>query len=481
MEKKYRRLLAKVKADQAFKQDLITMLEEKQKHNTTRRFTMKKKRWIAAIAAAMAALACTGAAMALLHSAFGAKNAGVRFSDNHPKYVETANGQILGEKVTVPTPPDASDSPKTELEKLDLRTNGDGVQVALESYLCDEGFLALQFRVKISEEKLDAYRSESGSEWEEPLTYLSFNDPVIERDGVTLVALNGANYTLNIDGQDVWLRGRTARSIEKTGVGEYVIQQMWFLGEDVLDGKDDFHISLSSVAVGLGETCIPLDGGFELSVSKAKAAAATSVITLQDNSWSPRAGVTKTVEKVSQTPVQTIFRIRSVYTGVSSERLDIDSWDYLVYDAAGQAQTTYSARTAAEIIYADGTAERLTDPGEYDFSRQSFEGATFVTEEIIAAAPVDGNVSLRAYESDDVPDYRVTAAAEYRVDLSAGTVEAKSINMVIYDAGTGEMDSEFGVYFKKRFGQDVSEVLGSRDLLDDWMAANSDDLVAELD
>lgn len=411
-----------------------------------------RKKWPAFVAAALAVLTCTGAALAVLYTGFGAKNDGVQFSDNYPQY----------------------------LEKLDQRTAGDGVQVALESYLCDEGFLDLQFRVKIGEEKLEAFREGKDANWEEPLTYLSFNDPVMEKNGARSLRLGGANYTLNIDGQDIWLRGRTARSVEKVGVGEYVVQQMWFLGEDVLEGKDEFRISLKDVAVGLGEDCIPMEGGFDLTVSKAKAAASTVTVEMKDNVWSPREGVTKTVEKVSQTPLQTIFRIRSVYTGISSEEMNIDSWDYLVYDAAGQARATYSARVAAEITYADGTVERLAEPGEYDLSRSSFEGATFITEEIVAVAPVEGTVTLRAYESEYAPDYRMTVAAEYRIDLSAGTVEAETVNAVIYDAGTGEMDNEYGVYYKLRYGQDVSEVLGIKDPLGEWWL-ESGDLSSELD
>lgn len=464
MGKKYCDMLSKIKAGDAFKKDLIARMEEKQQARTRqdngRYLFMNRKRWPAFVAAALAVLACTGAAMAALYIGFGAKEDGVQFSDNYPQYVEPVAGQTL--------------------EKLDLETGGDGIQVALESYLCDEGFLDLQFRVKISEEKLAAFREGKAADWEEPLTYLSFNDPVVEENGVRSLRLGGANYTLNIDGQDIWLRGRTARSVEKVGAGEYVVQQMWFLGEDVLGGKDAFNISLKDVAVGLGETCIPMEGGFDLTVSKAKAAAATVVIGMKDNTWSPRANVTKTVEKVSQTPLQTIFRIRSVYTGISSEKMDIDSWDYLLYDADGQARATYSARVAAEITYADGTVERLTEPGEYDLSRSSFEGATFITEEIVAVAPVEGTVTLRAYESEYAPDYRMTVAAEYRIDLSAGTVEAETVNAVIYDAGTGEMDNEYGVYYKLRYGQDVSEVLGIKDPLGEWWL-ESGDLSSELD
>lgn len=485
MEKKYCDMLSKIKADDGFKKELTALLEEKQRvrtHRTVRRYFMNshRRKWITA-AAALVLLACTGVVMAALHISFGSKKDGVQFSDSYPLYVETVSGQTAGGEKTDTRPSGTPVPPKSGEEKLDMQTSGDGIQVALESYLCDEGFLDLQFRVKISEEKLDAFRSDSSSDWEEPLTYLSFNDPVVDSGGIPSVRLGGANYTLTIDGQDVWLRGRTAQSIEKISVGEYVIQQMWFLDESTLGGRDSFRISLGDVAVGLGENCIPLNGSFDLSVSRAKAAAASSVIELKDNSWSPRAGVTKTVEKVSQTPLQSIFHIRSVYTGVSSGQLDADLWDYLVYDADGQPQAAYSARISAEIIYADGVTEQLADPVEYDFERSSFENASFVTEEIVATAPVKGCVTLRAYEDGYSPDYRMTAAAEYQVDLSAGTVEARTVNTVIYDAGTGEMDSEFGVYFKLRYGLDVSHVLGTQGTPDESIIADRGEYVSELD
>lgn len=483
-QKKYCRMLAKIKADDAWKRALIARLETQPQAQTRRAAGGRRRRtgWAALAAAALALLACTGAAVAVLHAGFGAKHDGVQFSADYPQYVEPVTGQTAGDPaVTPPTDRAAAAPAMTEAEKLEMQVSGDGVQVALESYLCDEGFLDLQFRVKLSAEKLAAFRSGEDDDWEEPLTYLSFNDPVTEENGVRSVRLGGANYSLILDGRELWLRGRTARSVEKVGVGEYVIQQMWFLGEDA---GDSFRVTLGDVAVGLGERCIPLEGGFDLTVSREKAAAATRVVPLAENAWSPRAGVTKTVERVSQTPLQTIFRIRSVYTGVSSEHLDVDAWGYLVYDAAGEARATYSARVSAEITYDDGVTERLADPGEYDFSRdgrEGFENATFVTEEIVAAAPVEGRVTLRAYESDYAPDYRMTAAAEFRVDLDAGAVEAEALRAVLYDAGTGEMNDEFRTYYRQRYGQEADEVLGSQPLPEDWLLSDRDAFVSELD
>lgn len=90
---------------------------------------------------------------------------------------------------------------------------------------------------------------------------------------------------------------------------------------------------------------------------------------------------------------------------------------------------------------------------------------------------------LRAYEDDYAPDYRMIAAAEYRIDLSDGTVEAQPVNTVIYDAGTGEMDSEFGVFYKMRYGQEVSEVLGSpvQGGTCDWLLEHGEAFLSETD
>ena len=90
---------------------------------------------------------------------------------------------------------------------------------------------------------------------------------------------------------------------------------------------------------------------------------------------------------------------------------------------------------------------------------------------------------LRAYDSDYAPDYRMTVAAEYQVDLSAGTVAAKTVDTIIYDAGTGEMDDEYSVFYKLRYGQDVSETQGNQAqaFLDEWMRTHGGELVSELD
>lgn len=445
MEDKYCDLLTKVKADDAFKADLIAALEEKQqKHRTARRFSMKKTKWIAAAAAVMAVVACTGAALAVLNSGFGAKHYGVQFSDQYPDYVVPVIDQVIGGLEA------------TGQDGAVLQTSGDGIQVALESSLCDTGFMDLQFRVKISEEKLAAYRRPEDESWNVPLVYLSFNDPVTENSGVKSVRLGGANYTLILDGEELWLRGRTAQSIEQVSAGEYVVQQLWFLDDSILDGKETFQVTLRDVAVGLGENCLPIDGEFNLTVSREKARQNTTLIELGENASWTRGNVTRTVEAISLTPLQNIVRIRTVYSDVSRENFWPENLDYLACSESGQAQATFSARIAASITYEDGVMEKLAEPGEYDFSRQDFEHAVFETVEIVATAPIAGSdtIVLKVYETDD-RTIAVTNIADYKINLTSQTMQIDRRDVRVYDPAAGMMTDEYKTYLKFRFGQDI--------------------------
>lgn len=444
MENKYCDLLAKVKADDAFKAGLIAALEQRQEHTTTRRFAVKKTKWIAAAAAALAVAACTGAALAVLHSSFGAKNSGVQFSDRYPEYVAPVIDQVIGSLET------------TGQSGAALQASSDGIQVVLESSLCDTGFMDLQFRVKISEEKLAAYRRPEDKSWNVPLVYLSFNDPVAEDNGIKSVRLGGANYTLILDGEEFWLRGRTAQSIEQISAGEYVVQQLWFLDDSILDGRETFQVTLRDVAVGLGENCLPIDGEFNLTVSKAKALQDTTSFEPEGTvSWT-RGNVTRTVETVSLTPLQSIVRIRTVYSEVSRENFWPENIDYLAYSGSGQARATFSARIAASITYEDGAAETLVEPGEYDFSRQDFEHAVFETVEVVALAPVtdSGSLMLKVYETDDRTGV-VTNIADYKLDLTAHTMQIDERDICVYDPAAGTMAEEYKTYLKLRYGLDV--------------------------
>lgn len=444
MENKYCGLLAKVKADDAFKAGLIAALEERQEHKMTRRSPMKKKIWIAAAAAALAVAACTGAALAVLNLGFGAKLFGVQFSDRYPDYVEPVIDQVIGGLET-----EGQDSAV-------LQASSDGVQVSLESSLCDVGFMDLQFRVKISEEKLASYRRPEDDSWNVPLTYLSFNDPVTETDGVKSVRLGGANYSLILDGEEFWLRGRTAQSIDQVSAGEYVIQQLWFLDDSILEGRESFQVTLRDVAVGLGENCLPIDGEFNLTVSREKARENTTFIELgEDTSWT-RGNVTRTVETVSLTPLQNIVRIRTVYSDVSRENFWPENIDYLAYSENGQPQATYTARIAASITYEDGVTEKLAEPGEYDFSRQEFEHAVFETVEVVAMAPMadSGTIVLKVYETDD-RTIAMTNIADYKIDLASQTMQIDRRDIRVYDPATGMMTDEYKTFLKFRYGQDI--------------------------
>lgn len=400
---------------------------------------MKKTKWMAMAAAALAVTACTGAALAVLHPGFGARLDGVQFSGKSHEYVAPVTGQVIGDLET-----GGKDSAA-------LQAGSDGIQVSLEASLCDVGFLDLQFRVKISEEKLAAFEDPEDGR----LIYLSFNDPVTSSGGVNSVRLGGANYSLIVDGEELWLRGRTAQSIDQVAVGEYIVQQLWFLDDSVLDGKETFQITLQDVAVGLGEDCLPIDGAFDLTVSREKALQDTTrIVPAGTNSWT-RGNVTRTAEEVFLTPLQTIVRIRTVYSDVSRENFWPENLSYLAYSGSGTPQSTFSARIAASITYEDGVIEKA-EPGEYDFDRQDFAHAVYETVEVVALPPVTDSDSmvLKVYEIDDIT-CAITHIADYSINLTSQTMQIDEQNVLVYDPETGAMADEYKTYLKWRYGMDV--------------------------
>ena len=119
--------------------------------------------------------------------------------------------------------------------------------------------------------------------WEVPFNYLSFNDPIVDEYGYETTLLGGSNYNLIIDGEEKWARGKGAQSIEKITDGEYFVYQMWFLDKDFLSNKEDFEITLNDIVVALGEEYIPIEGSFQVEVSKEKALNNTTTIIPQDD------------------------------------------------------------------------------------------------------------------------------------------------------------------------------------------------------
>ena len=178
MSKNYYDLMSGIKADEDFKEKLIVNLQEKQKEKQNQEqktvkgvlMKMKVRKMAAAAAVSLAVLTCGGAALAALKGSFGVgvsslQSVGIKLPDNAAEWAEPVESQSIGDE--------------------DLK-------VALESVVCDDGFAILQFKVNVGAEKLKSYKEGLDKDYQVPLCYLSFNDPITKENGYEETRLGGA-------------------------------------------------------------------------------------------------------------------------------------------------------------------------------------------------------------------------------------------------------------------------------------------------
>ena len=452
MNNKYNEAISKIKVDENFKEKLILNLEQESKkqiiedNKYVRKdgILIKIRKVVMAIISALVMLMGSGVAYAALGGTINGIPAlewlGIKFSNNYVEYKEPVENQVI---------------------------ENEDVKIALQSTVCDDGFVILQFKVNVSEDRLSSYETED-AESEEGLTfsYLSFNDPVLNNGDYKYTELNGANYNLIIDGEKLWVRGEAAQSVEEISKGEYLVYQMWFLDEYALDSKEEFEITLNDVSVGIGEECIAVDGGFNIELSKEKALNNTTTIIPKDDITLKYKKMEKSIEKISITPLQNIIKIKTVYKDISMEDLTyvldedyVGSVNYIAFDQNDNLISSFVTETEARIIYSDGIVEEC-EPGKFDFERNEFKEATYEIVEMVAVEQNEeiNEIKLELYE---VLDYSETIKniMEYRIDLETNKIEKENKDVVIYDLNNSIVTDEYKVYYKKYYGIGYEEVL----------------------
>lgn len=447
MSKNYYDLMSRIKADEDFKEKLIVNLQEKQKEKQNQEqqtvkgvfMRMKVRKMAAAAAVALAVLTCGGAALAALKGSFGVgvsslQSVGIKLPDNAAEWAEPVESQSIGDE--------------------DLK-------VALESVVCDDGFAILQFKVNVGAEKLKSYKDGLDKDYQVPLRYLSFNDPITRENGYEETRLGGANYNLIVDGEDVWVRGRSEHSIECTGDGEFIVHQMWFLDDSILNGKKEFTLTLGDVVVGLDNDCVPVDGTFEVKLSKESALEQTDSFMPEKNASVKYKKVEKTIEKVSVTPLQDIIVIKSVHKDVDAKDFNLTDEDYvgtmlyMAYDKNGNNIACHGMETERKITYKDGSTEIL-EPGDYAFCQEEFEHAQFETTEVLAVEKTEDNseILLKVYEENDYSS-AIKNMMECRIDLEQKEVDAKSKDTYIYNPEESVITDEYRELIKQLYGLEV--------------------------
>ena len=332
---------------------------------------------------------------------------------------------------------------KVEVEGQELTNNETSVN--LTSTVCDDGFTILEFDVKLSEkdkkelmigepilteeyinssidEEMEEEKERIISEYGEKTIdsiYVSFNNKLItDETGTYLQGLN--NYSITIDGEDFWIRPRSAQTVTKLSNNEYKVYQMYFLTEKELGTKQEFTITLKDVVIEASDTQVeqeqvylPISGEFNVKVSKEKAVENTKIIEPNCEEIKYK-DMTKKVEKVMITPLQTIVKISSVYQNLSLEKLTntknanhINIIEYEAYDENGESLSICSYETKRTITYEDGRIEEW-EQGDIGTSINFYNGKMELTEYVIIEKEESQYVKLKLkerLESTNVTEY----------------------------------------------------------------------------
>lgn len=449
MYSKYYNVISKIKVDRDFKEKLILELEKNQeinieenkvKYKNKHEVIAKIKSIILTIISIIALLISGGVAYAALGGKINGVPVlewmGIKFSNNYVEYSEPVENQFV---------------------------ENEDVKITLETTVADEGFTILQFRVEINEDKISSYKTEEDIEigWEVPFCYLSFNDPVITKGNHKYTELNGANYKIIIDGEKIWQRGISAQSFEKISETEYVVYQMWFLDKKLLNNKEQYEITLNDISIGIGEDCIPVNGSFNVKVSKEKALRNTITIVPQDDTTVKYKKMEKRIEKIYITPLQNIIKVKTTYKDVDIHDftyvLDenfVENLSYIAFDNNNNNISSYVARTEERIIYEDGTIDEGT-PGEFIFERDNFEHATYEIVEMIAIEKNENidEFKLKIYETSAYYE-TIKNIMEYNINLKTNQIKSKNKDIFIYDPNKSIMTDEYKVYYKEYYGID---------------------------
>ena len=227
----------------------------------------------------------------------------------------------------------------------------------------------------------------------EPI-FLSFNDRIIsDETGTYIDSLN--NFNIIIDGEEYWLRPRTAQTVTQISESEFKVYQMYFLTDKELNGKEEFTITLENVCVRSGKAItnegwefVQAKGQFDIKVSKENAVKNTKVIIPKYEDIREK-DMTKNIDKIWVTPLQTIVRVRTTYEDVSLNRLEntknidyIDTNVYDVYNEKEEKLSSHAYETKRIVTYSDGKTEEW-EQGDIGTSNNFTNAKIELTEYII--------------------------------------------------------------------------------------------------
>lgn len=406
MSNKYKEAISKIEASEELKNTIIEKMEREQVKRSGG-IVLKIKKLITAIMSLLGLMACGGFVYAAVSGILNIN--GIKFSDECINYQETIENQIV--------------------EK-------DGTKVELVSTICDDGFLVLQFEVELND-KVSSGPDDLG------LTYVSFNDKLIEENEYKYLNLGGSNYNLIIDGERHWLRGAVdSQLIENIKNKNYTLYQLYFLPAEELENKETFTVTLDDIILAVNpdnenEGFIEMDGKFEVEVSKEKATQNTTTFE-NKNACVIFERLTHKVEKVSQTPMQTLIKVSSLTKDAilsnSTYLLDEDYigfLEYEVYDQNDNELFTFTSTSGYEFYYPDGTVQKIITSSDTGGEEDDGYNKILMEEYIVVEKNEDiKSLRIEVYEKNDYYERTRNIGTHY-IDLENKIITAESKNEIM--------------------------------------------------
>lgn len=401
----YKNTISKIETSKEFKNKLIETMNNRQseinaKENKKYVRKSKVKKTITSIVGILGLLLSGGLVYAGVTGNLKLGDTGIEFSQNIKEYQEQEN------------------------QKIEYKGN----TIELTSKVCDDGFVILQFDVTLSDEQSKLAEETIG------LQYVSFNDELVNEYGIEEPRLAGANYNLIIDGNKYWLRGATdSQIITNIENKNYTVYQLWFLSDAEIGNKEKFTITLDDVRIMVGEQLINFNGKFDIELSKTKTLENT--ITYNLNNVAINYGrLTANIEKIIESPMQTLIKIRRTLDDVTSKNLItlsendyIGNLKYEIYDQNGNPISEYDLITKYVYYYKDGTIKEIDDEEgiEYDGFYK------YDTEEYIAIAQNEKvtNLEIKVFEINEYNGI-TRNIGEYNIDLTNGKTTTQNKNEI---------------------------------------------------
>lgn len=375
------------------------------KHKKKRTFNIVIRKLITVVASLL--LVLVGSVS--VYAAFGGTIAGkpvvewlgIKFSDQYEDYKVNVEGQEITNQET---------------------------KIELQSTVCDDGYVVLEFDVALSKEDKEYLRLDEKMITQKDLEeakqideeqykqtgkrpyfdLLTENQNIVNTLAVDFnTNVNGPDnkvYNIMIDNQGYWVN--QTQTVTRIDEGKYKVYQLYFLTDKELGNKTDFSITLKNIVlknqgdqdraqgkdmylmnIPNNERSMEIDGEFQIELSKTKALENTKKILPECEEINYK-HMTKKIEEVKITPLQMIVKISSTIDQVSLNSLsNTQNQDYIglsnydVYDQQGNKLSAYDFEITRKITYANGKTEEWArgDIGTYqDFKNAKMELTEYI-------------------------------------------------------------------------------------------------------